>query len=93
MPPGPVANAEPVVAARRAAERASVRKVRDMVIGSRSADCAPKSVTKVQRNRVGDLLEEYGSPTFSCQNGRDCAFRSSPLFFQIFFGLQRCRAT
>ena len=32
MPPGPLAKAEPVVAARRAAERASERKVRDMVM-------------------------------------------------------------
>jgi hypothetical protein len=39
VPPGPLAKAEPVVAARRAAERASERNVRDMVM-TPGADCA-----------------------------------------------------
>ena len=56
MPPGMLAKAEPVVATRRAAERASVRKVRDISERLPGADCAPKRVTKVQRSGIAELL-------------------------------------
>jgi hypothetical protein len=58
-----------VVATRRAAERASERKVRDMMYGSRALIALQKSVTKVQQNRIEQLPEEHWSQTFSCQNG------------------------
>jgi hypothetical protein len=58
VPPGAEAKAEPVEAARRAAERARVRIVRDMVEAPERG-CAPRRVTKVQQSRIGELLEGY----------------------------------
>ena len=55
VPPGAdMAKAEPVDAARRAAESASERKVRDIINGSRRG-CAPESVTKVQQSGIVEL--------------------------------------
>lgn len=56
MPPGMPANADPVVAAKRAAEKASVRKVRDMVEAPERR-CAPRSVTKVWQDGKAELPE------------------------------------
>ena len=56
VPPGMLAKAVPVVAARRAAERARVRKVRD--IGEApERRCAASSVTKVWQIGIGELPE------------------------------------
>ena len=43
VPPGAEANAEPVEAARRAAESARLRKVRDMINGSRAQMRSPEA--------------------------------------------------
>jgi hypothetical protein len=58
VPPGMEAKAVAVVAARRAAESASERKVRDM-IKAPGRRCAPESVTKVQRSVIVELPQEY----------------------------------
>jgi hypothetical protein len=56
VPPGADAKAEPVVAARMAAENASERKVRDM-IKAPGADALKRSVTKVRRIGIEELPE------------------------------------
>ena len=58
VPVGAEAKADPVEAARRAAERARVRIVRDMVEAPERG-CAPRRVTKVQQSGIGELPEGY----------------------------------
>ena len=55
---GAEAKADPVEAARRAAERARVRIVRDMVEAPERG-CAPRRVTKVQQSGIGELPEGH----------------------------------
>lgn len=85
MPPGMPANADPVDAAKRAADRASVRKVRDMV-ETPERRCAPRSVTKVWQDGIAELpeckcLRDEGVPSLltlwlsRCTGHRPCSSR------------------